>query len=217
MSYDGIMARRANHEMHVRRPIGVPAQGTKHLSNRSVVRNSIRNRFDADKTVHELYGPGAGAVPLVKQLFPHTIVEGSVDRGLLSAAVLNNQKALKDLEGIIHPLVQQNREAFLEKAKADQHPIVVLDIPLLFETGAESNVDYIVVVSAPAAIQRERALRRPGMTSEKFEAILAKQLPDSHKQARADFVVDSSKGLDAAADQVRDIINSAMALQHTVS
>ncbi len=169
--------------------------------------------FDADDTVHELYRQGGAAVPLVDQLFPQTIVDGAVDRDLLSAAVLDNQAALKDLEAIVHPLVQQNRQAFLKKAKVDQQLLVVLDIPLLFETGAEDSVDYIVVVSAPMEIQRERALQRTGMTPEKFESILAKQVPDAEKRVNADFVVDSSKGLDAASQQVRDIIKSVMTLQ----
>lgn len=164
--------------------------------------------FDADEAVHALYARGGAAVDPVGSLFPSAIVDGAVDRTELAKLVLNNRQALKDLEALVHPLVQEKRRAFIDQARAAGEPLIVLDIPLLFETGAQNTVDKIVVVSAPAEIQRQRALERPGMSEEKFEAILSKQVPDEDKRAQADFVVDSSKGLAAAQAQVRDIVEA---------
>ena len=163
--------------------------------------------FDADDAVHRLYAVGGAAVGPVSREFPSACVQGAIDRSKLGALVLDKQKDLKKLEQIVHPLVQESRANFLQTAKAAGEPLVVFDIPLLFETGGDKSVDKIVVVSAPADIQRARALARPGMTEEKFEAILAKQLPDEEKRERADFVVDSSRGLDFAEQQVRDIVD----------
>jgi dephospho-CoA kinase len=159
---------------------------------------------DADAVVHELYR--GKAVPLVGAAFPDAIVDGLVDRNRLSASVLGDPAALKRLEAIVHPLVREAETEFLARHRAAGTPLVVLDIPLLFEVGAEGRVDRVAVVSAPADVQRSRVLARPGMTVEKFEAILAKQVPDAEKRARADFVIDTGRGLEPArADVVRII------------
>ncbi len=167
--------------------------------------------FDADETVHNLYAKGGAAVQTVGARFPSVIMDNAVDRTSLAKIVLSDKQALKDLEALVHPLVQREREQFIESARSAGEPLVVLDIPLLFETNAQDSVDKIVVVSAPASVQRERALQRPGMTEEKLDAILAKQVPDADKRESADFIVDSSKGLAAARAQVADIVTS---LQH---
>jgi dephospho-CoA kinase len=159
---------------------------------------------DSDETVHRLYS--GKAAPLVERRFPGTTVDGVVDRDRLAKAVFGNAAALKELEDIVHPLVRQDEERFLEEQRARGTPLVVVDIPLLFEVGAESRVDRIAVVSAPAAIQRRRVLSRPGMTEARFEAILAKQLPDAEKRRRADYVIDSGNGLEPARRQVERII-----------
>lgn len=162
--------------------------------------------YDADAAVHALYATGGAAVGPVEAAFPGVVVNGAIDRAKLSAEVVGNSEALTKLEAIVHPLVGADRIGFFEQAKAEGHEIVVLDIPLLFETGGEKRVDKVVVVSAPADIQRERVLARPEMTPEKFEAILARQTPDAEKRARADFVIDTGQGLDHARQQVRDLL-----------
>ncbi|MFY8209244.1 MAG: dephospho-CoA kinase [Caulobacter sp.] len=162
--------------------------------------------YDADAAVHALYATGGAAVAPVEAAFPGVVVNGAIDRDKLSAEVVGNAEALAKLEAIVHPLVGAHRIGFFEEAKAKGHEIVVLDIPLLFETGGEKRVDKVVVVSAPADVQRERVLARPGMTAEKFEAILARQTPDAEKRARADFVIDTGQGLDHARRQVRDLL-----------
>jgi len=159
---------------------------------------------DADAAVHRLY-EGA-AVPLIEAVFPGTTADGKVDRTKLGGRVLADPAALKKLEGIVHPLVRKEEERFLAAAEKSGADIAVLDIPLLFETGAEKRCDAVVVVSAPAELQRERVMARPGMTAEKFAAILAKQMPDAEKRAKADFIVDSSRGFEGARRQVRDIL-----------
>lgn len=164
---------------------------------------------DSDATVHALYR-GAAVEP-IRARFPAAVVDSVVDREKLAAEVLGKPDALRDLESIVHPLVRAETEAFLRKHREAGTKIVVLDIPLLFETHGEGRVDRIVVVSAPAEVQRERVLARPGMTVEKFEAILKRQVPDAEKRARADFVVDTGKGMDAARAQVRDIIGQLAA------
>ena len=164
---------------------------------------------DSDATVHALYR-GAAVEP-IRARFPAAVVDDAVDREKLAAEVLGKPDALRELEKIVHPLVRAETEAFLRKHREDGTEIVVLDIPLLFETHGEGRVDRIVVVSAPAEVQRERVLARPGMTVEKFEAILKRQVPDAEKRARADFVVDTGKGMDAARAQVRDIIGQLAA------
>jgi len=159
---------------------------------------------DADAAVHALYE--GEAVPLIEAAFPGTTASGMVDRGKLGERVLGHPEEIKRLERIVHPLVARVRDDFLAKAERGGAKIALLDIPLLYETGGETRCDAVVVVSAPAEVQRERVLARPGMTDAKLAAILTKQMPDSDKRARADFVVDTSRGFDAAREQVRDIL-----------
>ena len=160
--------------------------------------------YSADDAVHQLYS--GRAAPLIEAAFPGTVVDGTVDRTKLSAAVLGKPDALKKLESIIHPLVHEEEKAFLANARANGAEIVLIDIPLLFETGGESRVDKVAVVSAPAEIQRERVLSRPGMTAEKFEAILARQMKDAEKRNRADFIIDSSGSFEETREQIDAII-----------
>lgn len=162
--------------------------------------------YDADAQVHRLYEKGGAAVAPIEAAFPGVVRDGAVDRQLLGERVLSNDSALKTLGAIVYPLMNDGREAFLASAKASGAPFAVLDIPLLFENAGDKGFDAVVVVSAPAALQRERVLSRPGMTVEKFESILAKQLPDAKKRARADFVIDTSQGFDAARAQVAEIV-----------
>src|SRR5262245_1410507 len=159
---------------------------------------------DADAAVHDLY-EGA-AVPLIEAAFPGTTTAGKVDRDKLAQRVLGDSAALERLEVIVHPLVRRAEQAFLDKAARKGARVAVLDIPLLFETGGDGRCDAVVVVSAPLEIQRARVFERPGMTEQKFATILAKQMPDADKRARADFVVDTSRGFAAARTQVRDIL-----------
>ncbi|TIT62977.1 MAG: dephospho-CoA kinase [Mesorhizobium sp.] len=159
---------------------------------------------DSDETVHRLYA--GKAAPLVEAAFPGTTADGSVDRAKLGARVLGNAAALKKLEAIIHPLVRADADAFLAKHRNAGESIAVLDIPLLFETGGRGRVDKVVVVTAPAEVQRQRVLARPGMSEEKLAAILAKQVPDAEKRRLADFVIDTGNGLDAARAAVAAII-----------
>jgi dephospho-CoA kinase len=161
---------------------------------------------DADAVIHKLYGPGGAAVAKIAGAFPGTLRDGAVDRAALSAHVTGDPAALKKLEALVHPLVAAEQEIFLSAAASRGEPIVLLDIPLLFETGAEAGLDAVVVVSAPASVQRERALNRPGMTAEKFGTLLARQLPDVDKRAKAHFVVVTDQGLEHAREQVRMIL-----------
>lgn len=167
--------------------------------------------YDADAAVHELYAKDGDAVGPIGDVFPEAIKENVVDRGLLSKAVLNNPDAFKKLESIIHPLVGKVQLAWLEAQRAEGAAFVVLDIPLLFETGGQARVDKVIVVSAPAEVQRTRVLARTDMSEEKLAAILAKQVPDAEKRAQADFVVDTSQGFDHARDQVAAIIKDLKA------
>ncbi len=162
--------------------------------------------YDADAEVHKLYAPGGAAVAPLEEAFPGVVRDGAVDRALLSKEVIGKPDALKKLESIVHPLVGQANRAFLENALKDGAEMVLLDIPLLFETGGRERVDVIVVVSAPYELQRERVLARPDMTEEKFDEIFAKQVSDADKRAGADYIVESDKGLDHARAQVREII-----------
>jgi dephospho-CoA kinase len=161
---------------------------------------------DSDATVHALYEGGATAA--IEAAFPGSTAGGKVDRGKLAAMVVDDKAALARLEAIVHPLVGKARDEFLAAAQARGDPVVVLDIPLLFEIGGAGSCDAVVVVSAPAAMQRARVFERPGMTEEKFAALLARQVPDEEKRRRADFVVDSSRGFDYARAQVCDIIEA---------
>ncbi|HYZ43839.1 MAG TPA: dephospho-CoA kinase [Xanthobacteraceae bacterium] len=161
---------------------------------------------DADAVVHRLYDGEAAAA--IEAAFPGTTTAGKVDREKLAARVLGDGAALKRLEEIVHPLVQAAERRLLAEAQARGEKVAVLDIPLLFETGGEERVDAVVVVSAPADVQRSRALERPGMTVDKLDAILAKQMPDAEKRRRADFVVDTSRGFAAARAEVRAILDA---------
>lgn len=159
---------------------------------------------DADAVVHRLYE--GEAVPLIESAFPGTTTGGKVDREKLGKRVLGDADAIRRLEKIVHPLVAAARDKFLAEAEKSGAPVALLDIPLLYETKGEGRCDAVVVVSAPAGVQRERTLARPGMTEQKLETILAKQVPDAEKRRRANFVVDTSQGFDHARTQVRDIL-----------
>jgi dephospho-CoA kinase len=160
--------------------------------------------YDADAAVHKIYEGEAAAA--IEAAFPGTTVDGRVDRAKLSAKVVHDQAAIKQLEQIVHPMLGASRQKFLEEAERSGAPVVVMDIPLLFETGGEKRVDAVVVVSTDAATQRERILARGTMTSEALDGILARQLPDAEKRKRADFVVDTSHGLDPVRAAIRDIL-----------
>jgi len=164
--------------------------------------------YDSDAEVRRLYAAGGAAVSPVEAAFPGVSGADGVDRGKLGERVLGDPAALARLNGIVWPLMGEARAAFFRRAEAEHAPFVVLDIPLLLETGGEKNVDAVVVVSAPAAMQRERVLARPGMTEAKLEAILAAQLPDAKKRARADFVIDTSEGLESARRQVAQVLET---------
>jgi dephospho-CoA kinase len=166
---------------------------------------------DADATVHALYA--GRAAPLIEAAFPGTVKDGKVDRTLLSPHVIGKPEAMKRLEEIVHPLVREEEKLFLDSARENRRRIVVLDIPLLFETGGENRVDAIVVVTADADIQRKRVLERPGMTEDRFEAILGKQVPDAEKRRRAHFLVDTGLGLQPARRQVRAILKALAAVE----
>jgi dephospho-CoA kinase len=160
--------------------------------------------YDADAAVHAVYS--GEAAPVVEAAFPGTTADGKVDRQKLSARVLGNPEALKKLEQIVHPMLGAHRQKFMADAERTGAPIVVMDVPLLFETGGEKRVDAVVVVSAPAEMQRARVLARENMTQEKLDAILARQTPDAEKRRRADFVVDTSSGLEPVRARIRDIL-----------
>lgn len=159
---------------------------------------------DADDAVHRLYD--GEAVPPIEAAFPGTTQNGKVDREKLAKAVLGDPAKIKQLEGIVHPLVHRVRERFLSDAEKSGAKVAVLDIPLLFETGGDARCDAVVVVSAPAEMQRTRAFERPGMSEQKLAAITANQVPDAEKRARADFIVDTSQGFEHARAQVREIL-----------
>jgi dephospho-CoA kinase len=161
---------------------------------------------DADQVVAGLYARGGAAVTPVGEVFPGVIKDGAVDRAALSQQVLGKPEALAKLEAIVHPLVRAERERFLKEAEASGAAIVVLEVQLLFEVGADAEADATVVVSAPEAVQRERVLARPGMTAAKLDQILARQVPDADKRARADFVIDTGRGIEAAREQVRAVL-----------
>ena len=160
--------------------------------------------FDADEAVHRLYA--GEAAPLIEREFPGTTKNGTVDRERLSAQVVGKPEALSRLEKLVHPLVGKLRAKFMEEAEQAGAKAVLLDIPLLFETGDPSKFHAVIVVSAPLEIQRERVLARPGMTPEKFEAILKRQMPDSEKRTRADFVINTGDGLESARNQVKAVL-----------
>ncbi len=162
--------------------------------------------YDADAEVARLYAAGGAAVGPVGEAFPGVIVSGAVDRQKLGLQVLGRPEALERLNAIVWPLMGKAREAFDSRALASGADVIVYDIPLLLETGGERNVDVVVIATAPAELQRERVLARPAMTEDKLEAILAAQMPDAEKRRRADFIVDTSLGLDPARQQVQSIL-----------
>ena len=167
--------------------------------------------YDADATVHMLYE--GEAVPAIEAAFPGTTVDGRVDRNKLSARVVHDPAAIKQLEQIVHPMLGASRQKFLDDAERSGAPVAVVDVPLLFETGGEKRVDAVVVVTTTPELQRQRILARDNMSSEKLDAILARQLPDAEKRRRADFVVDTSDGLDPVRLRIRDILNEAVKMQ----
>jgi dephospho-CoA kinase len=160
--------------------------------------------YDADAAVHQIYQ--GEAAPAIEAAFPGTTVDGKVDRARLSAQVVHDPAAMKQLEQIVHPMLGASRQKFFEDAQAAGAPVVVVDVPLLFETGGEKRVDAVVVVTTTPEIQRERVLARGTMDDAKLDAILARQLPDAEKRNRADFVVDTSNGLDPVRERIRDIL-----------
>jgi dephospho-CoA kinase len=163
--------------------------------------------YDADASVHRLYEGEAAAA--IEAAFPGTTVDGKVDRNRLSAKVVHDPAAMKQLEQIVHPMLGASRQKFFDDAERSGAPVVVVDVPLLYETGGEKRVDAVVVVSTTPEVQRERILARDNMTGEKLDAILARQLPDGEKRKRADFVVDTSHGLDPVRLRIRDILEQA--------
>lgn len=167
--------------------------------------------WNADEAVHRLYAKGGAAVGPVGEAFPGVVVEGAVDRTRLAEVLGRDEQAFKRLEAIVHPLVMAHRLEELAAAGARGVRLAVLDIPLLFETGGDAAVDAVVVVTAPADVQAARVLARPGMTRERFEAILARQTPDTEKRRRADFVIDTGDGLEAARARVDEIVGMVLA------
>jgi dephospho-CoA kinase len=166
--------------------------------------------YDADATVHQLYE--GEAVAAIEAAFPGTTVNGKVDRALLSPRVVHDAEAMRRLEDIVHPMLRAHHRKFLDDAEKSGAPVAVVDIPLLYETGGENRVDAVVVVTTGPDVQRERILAREGMTPEKLDAILAKQLPDAEKRRRADFIVDTSHGLDPVRGRIREILDQVAKL-----
>lgn len=162
--------------------------------------------YNVDAEIHKLYEPGGEAVAPIKAQFPDAVINGRVDRPSLSKIVVGNEEAIKRLEAIVHPLVGIDRSGFISKAEQNGAWLVVLDVPLIFETGGEKNFDKIAVVSAPKDVQRQRVLARDDVSEEKFEAILARQLPDAQKRERADFVIYTDCSEQETCQQVEDLI-----------
>jgi dephospho-CoA kinase len=164
--------------------------------------------YDADATVHKVYEGEAG--PAIEAAFPGTTVDGKVDRKRLSAKVVQDPAAVKRLEQIVHPMLRAYHQKFLEDAERSGAPVAVVDVPLLFETGGDARVDAVVVVTTSPEVQRERILARGTMTAEALDALLARQMPDAEKRRRADFVVDTSHGLDPVRARIRDILDQVV-------
>jgi dephospho-CoA kinase len=169
--------------------------------------------YDADATVHRVYAKGGDAVGPIGDAFPGTIRDGAVDRVALSTAVVGDDQAMRRLERITHPLLRRHQKRFLQAARAAGRRLVVLDVPLLFETGGTRRVDAVVVASAPAMVQRARVLRRPGMTADKFAYINRRQTADKIKRRRADFLINTGLGKRAALDAVRRTIAAARRIE----
>jgi dephospho-CoA kinase len=164
--------------------------------------------YDADATVHKVYE--GEAAPAIEAAFPGTTVDGKVDRVRLSAQVVQDPAAMKRLEQVVHPMLRTYHQKFLDDAEQSGTPVAVVDVPLLYETGGEKRVDAVVVVTTTPEIQRERILARANMTQEMLDTVLARQLPDAEKRKRADFVVDTSHGLDPVRIRIRDILEQAV-------
>ena len=167
--------------------------------------------YDADATVHQIYQ--GEAAPMIEAAFPGTTVDGKVDRAKLSEKVVHDPAAMMRLEALVHPMLRAHHQTFLDNAERSGAPVAVVDVPLLFETGGEKRVDAVVVVTTSPEIQRERILARDNMTAEKLDHILARQTPDAEKRKRADFVVDTSDGLDPVRSRIRDILDEAAKMQ----
>jgi len=163
--------------------------------------------YNADAAVHELYAKTGAAVEPIGRLFPDVVNNGEISREKLSQKIIQDPGVVDIIEKIVHPLVRAKQNEFISQSQKDGAQLVILDIPLLFETGAEARVDKIIIVTAPAHIQRQRALARPGMTEEKFQLILSRQVPDAEKRAKADYIVETDKGLEQAFQQVRAIVD----------
>lgn len=164
--------------------------------------------YDADAVVHKLYQPGGGAVAKIAEVFPDSVTDGRVDRVRLGMHVTGNPESFRTLEAIVHPLVAREQQQFLKEATDAGADMVVLDIPLLFETGGHARMDAVVVVSAPEEVQRSRVLARPGMTEDRLKGILTKQMPDAEKRAQAHFVIETDKGLSHAFEQVKAVVQA---------
>ncbi|WP_085340968.1 dephospho-CoA kinase [Aquidulcibacter paucihalophilus] len=167
--------------------------------------------WDADAAVHRLYSPAGAAIGPLQALVPEAIGPQGVDRSVLTSRILQDPTLLKQIEAIVHPLVGKDRADFLAAEREKAAPLVIVDVPLLFETGGEAYVDAVIVVSCPADIQKARVLARPGMTEEKFQAILARQTPDEIKRAESNFVIETGLGLDVAREQVGKVYAALMA------
>jgi dephospho-CoA kinase len=166
--------------------------------------------YDADATVHKIYE--GEAVPAIEAAFPGTTADGKVDRAKLAAKVVHDPAAMKQLEAIVHPMLRAYHQKFLDDAEKSGATVAVVDVPLLFETGGDKRVDAVVVVTTSPETQRERILARGTMTSEALDSILARQMPDEEKRRRADFIVDTSHGLDPVRERIRDILDQAVKL-----
>src|SRR5882724_5144603 len=166
--------------------------------------------YDADAAVHRLYE--GEAAPAIEAAFPGTTADGKVDRKKLSARVVHDPAAIRQLEQVVHPMLGASRQKFFDESERSGAPVAVVDVPLLFETGGEKRVDAVVVVTTAPEIQRQRVLARDNMSAERLEAILTRQLPDAEKRKRADFVVDTSHGLDPVRAQIRDILDQAVTM-----
>lgn len=163
--------------------------------------------YNADAEVHKLYQPGGAAVAPIQEVFPKAVVEGQVVRSILSKLVLGDDEAIKKLEAIVHPLVGVDRSNFLGQAEKEGHKMAIIDVPLIYETGGEKNFHKIIVVSAPKEVQRARVLARDDMTEGKFEAILARQVPDEIKRARADYVINTNCSEEETLEQVKQLVD----------
>lgn len=197
--------------MRRRGPVVLGLTGSIGMGKSETARMFRRERvpvFDADAAVHRLMAAGGQAVPAIEAAFPGVVKAGAVDRAALGARVFRDPLALRRLESILHPLVREVEGRFRHRAAMRRLPLIVLDIPLLYETGGEDRCDFVAVVSAPASVQRARVLRRPGMTEERFHSVLAQQLPDREKRRRADFVIETGQGKRWALLSVRRIIRT---------